>query len=114
MSAIAVCLNLILVSLLMLAVWIGIRLERRLKTLRGSQEGFVTAVAELNAGIEKAHDGLAELKSATLEARTELADRIQDAKGMYAKLERQAAAADEAARKLEALVERAQRAVPER
>jgi hypothetical protein len=114
MSAIAVCLNLLLISLLMLAVWIGFRLERRLKVLRGSQEGFVSAVAELNAGVDKAQAGLAELKSATLEARTELTDRLQDARGAAARIERQTAAAEEAARKLEALIERAQRSVPER
>jgi len=93
MSPIAFALDLLLVSLLMLAVWLGVRLERRLKGLRDSQAGFVNAVAELNAGVEKAQIGLSELKAATLEARTELADRIQDAKGMTARLERQAAAA---------------------
>jgi hypothetical protein len=104
---IAICLDLVLVTLLLLAVWIGFRLERRLKVLRGSQEGFVNAVAELNGGIERAQSGLIELKSVTLEARSELADRIQDAKGMTSRLERQAAAAEQAAQRLEALIERA-------
>jgi hypothetical protein len=107
MNPIAICLDLVLVSLLSLALWIGLRLEKRLKVLRGSQEGFVNAVAELNAGVDKAQSGLAELRSATLEARTELADRIQDAKGMTARLERQAAAAEQAAQRLEAMIERA-------
>ena len=107
MSPIAICLDLVLITLLLLAVWIGFRLERRLKVLRGSQEGFVSAVAELNAGVDKAQAGLAELRMATLEARTELADRIQDAKGMTVRLERQAAAAEQAASRLEAVIERA-------
>ena len=104
---IAICLNLVLITLLLLAVWIGVRLEKRLKLLRGSQEGFVGAVAELNAGVDKAQAGLSELKMATLEARTELADRIQDAKGMTARLERQAAAAEQAVQRLEAMIEKA-------
>jgi hypothetical protein len=107
MNPIAICLDLVLISLLLLAVWIGFRLEKRLKVLRGSQEGFVNAVAELNAGVERAQSGLAELKAATLEARTELADRIQDARGIGARLERQAAAAEAAARSLEGVIERA-------
>jgi hypothetical protein len=109
---IAICLDLVLITLLLLAVWIGLRLEKRLKVLRGSQEGFVTAVAELNAGVDKAQAGLVELKSATLEARTELADRIQDAKGMTARLERQAAAAEQAIQRLEAVIERAAQVKP--
>ena len=107
MSPIAICLDLVLITLLFLALWIGFRLEKRLKLLRDSQAGFVNAVAELNAGVDKAQSGLAELRAATLEARTELADRIQDAKGMTSRLERQAVVATEAAVKLEALIERA-------
>ena len=112
MSPIAFALDLLLVSLLMLAVWIGVRLERRLKGLRDSQAGFVNAVAELNDGVAKAQSGLADLKAATLEGSTVLADRIQDAKGMIARLERQIAAADAAAGRLDAAVERANSARP--
>src|SRR5215467_2686107 len=68
---------------------------------------WALSIPALNAGIDKAQAGLTELKSATLEARTELADRIQDAKGMTARLERHAAAADQAAQRLEAVIARA-------
>jgi hypothetical protein len=114
MNPIVVCLDLMLVSLLLLALWIGFRLEKRLKVLRDSQTGFVNAVAELNAGVEKAQSGLVELKSATLEARTELADRIQDARGMTARLERQAASAEQAVQRLEAAIQRASQLRPSR
>jgi X-X-X-Leu-X-X-Gly heptad repeat protein len=108
MNPIAFALDLLLVSLLLIAVWIGIRLERRLKTLRDSQAGFVNAVNELNDGVGRAQSGLQELKAATLAARTELADRVQDAKGMLARLERGLTGAEASARGLEGVIERAQ------
>jgi hypothetical protein len=106
MSAIAFCMDLILASLLLAALLVGIRLEKRLKTLRESQAGFAGAVTELNAAIARAEEGLAELKTAALDAQTTVADRIQDAKGMTARLEKQAAAAGEAAERLEKTLER--------
>jgi hypothetical protein len=106
MSAVAFCMDLILASLLLAALLVGIRLEKRLKVLRESQAGFAGAVAELNAAVARAEHGLAELKAAALEAQTTVADRIQDAKGMTVRLERQAGAANEAADRLEKTMER--------
>jgi|WetSurMetagenome_2_1015567.scaffolds.fasta_scaffold242582_2 hypothetical protein len=106
MSAVAFCMDLILASLLLAALLVGVRLEKRLKVLRESQAGFAGAVAELNAAVARAEHGLAELKTAALEAQTTVADRIQDAKGMTARLERQALAANEAADRLEKTMER--------
>jgi hypothetical protein len=106
MSAIAFCMDLILASLLLAALLVGIRLEKRLKTLRESHAGFAGAVTELNGAIARAEEGLAELKTAALDAQTTVADRIQDAKGMTARLDKQAAAAGEAAERLEKALER--------
>lgn len=106
MSAVAFCMDLILASLLLAALLVGIRLEKRLKVLRESQAGFAGAVAELNAAVARAEQGLAELKTAALEAQTTIADRVQDAKGMTARLERQAVVANEAADRLDQTLER--------
>jgi hypothetical protein len=106
MSAIAFCLDLILASLLMAALYVGLRLDKRLKALRESHAGFAGAVAELDAAVVKAQDGLATLKATAAQVETAIADRIQDARGMTAKLDQQSAAAKTAAEKLERLLER--------
>lgn len=106
MNAIAFCLDLILASLLLAALYVGFRLDRKLKALKDSHAGFAGAVAELDAAIVKAQDGLATLKSTANQAQTDIADRVQDAKGMSARLDQQAATAKAAAEKLERLLER--------
>lgn len=106
MSAVAFCMDLILGSLLLAALLVGMRLEKRLKALRESQAGFAGAVLELDAAIARAEQGLAELKSAAMEAHTTVADRLQDAKGMTARLDKQTQCAGEAAERLEKAIER--------
>lgn len=106
MSAVAFCMDLILASLLLAALLVGMRLEKRLKALRESQAGFAGAVLELDAAIARAEQGLAELKSAALGAQTTIADRVQDAKGMTARLDKQVQASGEAAERLEKAIER--------
>ena len=106
MNAIAFCLDLILASLLLAALFVGLRLDRKLKVLKDSQSGFANAVAELDAAIVKAQDGLSALKATAVQAETAIADRIQDARGMTARLDQQSAAAKTAADKLERLLER--------
>jgi len=88
MSAIAIVMNLLLAGLLVAALTLGMRLNRRLKALRDSQDGFATAVAELNAAAARAEQGLADLRAATDEATDELADRIEKGRALAAKLER--------------------------
>ena len=104
---IAIALDLFLATLLICALLVGLRLERRLKVLRDSQTGFAAAVIELNAAMAKAQQGLADLKAATTEAQTDLTDRIQDARGVAARLDQKTPGAAEAAVKLEAVIERA-------
>jgi hypothetical protein len=106
MNAIAFCLDLILATLLLAALFVGLRLDRKLKALKDSQSGFAGAVAELDAAIVKARDGLTALKATAIQAETDIADRIQDAKGMTARLDQQSAAARTATENLERLLER--------
>ncbi len=106
MNAVAFCLDLILASLLLAALLVGLRLDRKLKALKDSHAGFTGAVAELDAAIVKAQDGLATLKSTANQVETSIADRVQDAKGMTARLDQQTSAAKTAADRLEQLLER--------
>ncbi|HEX7761803.1 MAG TPA: DUF6468 domain-containing protein [Caulobacteraceae bacterium] len=87
MSAVALILNLLLGGLLMLALGLGWRLERRLKALRDSQTTFVQAVQDLDRAAARAEQGLADLRAATDEAADSLADRIATAKSLSAKLD---------------------------
>ena len=89
MSAIAIGMNLMLAGLLAAALVMGYRLNARLKALRESHEGFAKAVAELDAAAARAEQGLADLRPATDEAHDALADRIEKARALTARLDRQ-------------------------
>jgi ABC-type transporter Mla subunit MlaD len=88
MSLIAIAMNLLLASLLAAALALGLRLNKRLKTLRDSHDNFAVAVRELNLAAERAEQGLADLRAATDEAVDTLADRIEKGRALAAKLER--------------------------
>ena len=88
MSFIGLALNLLLAALLMAALGMGWRLNRRLKALRDSHDGFAAAVRELNSAAARAEQGLADLRGATDEAVDLLADRIDKGRTLAAKLER--------------------------
>lgn len=96
MSIAAIGLNLLLAALLLAALAMGFRLNSRLKALKDSHEGFARAVAELDAAAARAEQGLADLRAATDEATDELADRIEKARALTAKLDRQLMSAAEA------------------
>ena len=93
MSVIGLALNLLLASLLLAALALGWRLNRRLKALRDSHDGFAVAVRALDAAAERAEQGLADLRAATDEATDVLADRIEKGRALAARLERLTAAA---------------------
>jgi hypothetical protein len=93
MSIIAIGMNLMLAGLIISALVLGMRLNNRLKALRDSHEGFAKAVAELDAAAQRAEQGLADLRAATDEAHDALADRIEKARALTAKLDRQLQAA---------------------
>ena len=88
MSLVAISMNLLLAGLLIAALALGLRLNRRLKALRDSHDNFAVAVRELNLAAERAEHGLADLRAATDEAVDTLADRIEKGRALAAKLER--------------------------
>jgi hypothetical protein len=88
MSIIGLTMNLLLAGLLIAALGMGWRLNRRLKALRDSHDGFAVAVAELNTAAARAEQGLADLRSATDEAVDILGDRIEKGRTLAARLDR--------------------------
>ncbi|HZZ66969.1 MAG TPA: DUF6468 domain-containing protein [Phenylobacterium sp.] len=88
MSMIGLAMNGLLAVLLLAALTVGLRLNRRLKALRDSHEGFAAAVGELNVAAARAEQGLADLRAATDEAVDLLADRIEKGRVLAMKLER--------------------------
>ncbi|HEY3948903.1 DUF6468 domain-containing protein [Phenylobacterium sp.] len=88
MSIVGLVMNSMLAVLLLAALGVGLRLNRRLKALRDSHEGFAEAVSELNRAAARAEQGLADLRSATDEAVDLLADRIEKGRALALKLER--------------------------
>ena len=89
MSIVAIGMNLMLAGLLVAALVMGYRLNVRLKALRESHEGFAKAVADLDTAAARAEQGLADLRAATDEAHDALADRIEKARALTTKLDRQ-------------------------
>lgn len=87
--------NLLLGGLLVAAMVVGLRLNKRLKALRDSHEGFEAAVMHLNLAAQRAEQGLADLRAATDEATDMLSDRIEKGRALAIKLERLVSAAPE-------------------
>ncbi len=87
MSLIALSMNGFLAVLLIAALAFGWRLERRLKALRDSHEGFAKAVTDLDKAAARAEQGLADLRAATDGAAEALAVRIGRAQALEAQLE---------------------------
>ena len=88
MSIIGLVMNVLLAGLLFAALVMGWRLNRRLKALRDSHDGFAIAVRELNAAAARAEQGLSDLRAATDEAVDELADRIEKGRALATRLQR--------------------------
>lgn len=88
MSIIGIAMNLILAGLLLAALVVGIRLNRRLTALRDSHQDFETAVRDLNLAAQRAEQGLADLRAATDEATDTLSDRIEKGRALASKLDR--------------------------
>ena len=107
MSLIAIGMNVLLAGLLIAAMAVGLRLNKRLKALRDSHEGFEIAVRELNTAAVRAEQGLADLRAATDEATDMLSDRIDKGRQLAARLEKLIRAAPELPRALERAAPRA-------
>jgi uncharacterized protein DUF6468 len=88
MSLIGLAMNLLLAALLVAALGMGWRLNRRLKALRDSHDGFAIAVAELNTAAARAEQGLSDLRAATDEAVDILGDRIEKGRLLATRLDR--------------------------
>lgn len=112
MSLIAIGMNLLLAGLLVAAMVVGIRLNKRLKALRDSHDGFAAAVHELNTAAIRAEQGLADLRAATDEATDLLSDRIEKGRQLAARLEKLISAAPELPRAMAAAERPAPRAMP--
>lgn len=95
MTVVGIAMNLILAGLLLAAMVVGLRLNRRLGALRESHEGFEAAVLELNLAAQRAEQGLADLRAATDEATDTLSDRIEKGRALASRLERLVSAAPE-------------------
>jgi hypothetical protein len=87
MSLTVIVLNGLLAVLLVVALGYGMRLERRLKALRDSHDGFAKAVADLDRAAMRAEQGLADLRAATDEAADTLGDRIAKAQALALQLD---------------------------
>lgn len=95
MTAVGIAMNLILAGLLLAAMIVGLRLNRRLAALRQSHDGFEIAVRDLNLAAQRAEQGLADLRAATDEATDTLSDRIEKGRALAIKLERLVSSAPE-------------------
>src|SRR6202000_1752724 len=75
-AMISIGINLILGVMLMCALVLGLRLERKLKALKQSHLDFAKAVSELDQASVRTEQSLASMRAASEVARTELAARI--------------------------------------
>ena len=87
----------VLMLLLVAALGYGVRLEKKLSTLRAGQQAFATAVTELNAAAGRAEAALASLRASGQETDL-LHDRIVKAREVKAQLESLIARAPDTAR----------------
>ena len=88
MSDIGLIMNALLGVLLIGALFVGWRLEGRLKALRASHQSFTQAVEDLDRAAARAEQGLADLRAATDEAAETLAGRIERAGHLAGRLEK--------------------------
>jgi hypothetical protein len=88
MNYVALGLKIFLAVLLLAALAMGWRLERKLRGVRDSQSMFIKAVKDLDTATGRAHAGLAELRAATDEAIDLLGGRIVRAKEAADRLDR--------------------------
>jgi hypothetical protein len=94
MSDIGLIMNALLGVLLVGALFLGWRLESRLKALRSSHESFSKAVEDLDRAAARAEQGLSDLRAATDDAAETLAARIDRAGHLAVRLEKLTADAE--------------------
>ena len=96
----------VLMGLLVAALWFGVRLDKKLKALRGAHEGFARAVSDLDQAAIRAHHSLKDLRTDADESQDLLHGRILAARDLLQKIETQTARAERAARELDGQVGR--------
>jgi hypothetical protein len=94
MSIIAIGMNGFLAALLLAALAMGWRLDKRLRGVRESQNQFARAIKDLDTSTARAQSGLADLRAATDEAIDLLGGRIVRAKEAADRLDRSIAQAE--------------------
>jgi hypothetical protein len=94
MSDIGLIMNALLGVLLVGALFLGWRLEGRLKALRASHQSFSKAVEDLDRAAARAEQGLSDLRAATDDAAETLAARIDRAGHLSVRLEKLTADAE--------------------
>jgi hypothetical protein len=94
MSDIGLIMNVLLGVLLIGALFLGWRLDGRLKALRASHQSFSNAVEDLDRAAARAEQGLADLRAATDDASETLAARIDRAGHLAVRLEKLTADAE--------------------
>jgi hypothetical protein len=100
----------VLMGLLVAALWFGVRLDKKLKALRGAHEGFAKAVGDLDQAAIRAHHSLKELRADADESQDLLHGRILAARDLLQKLETQTGRAERAVRELDGQVGRVSQA----
>lgn len=102
MSPIAIGLDLMLITLLLTALVVGLRLNKKLKALREGQASFVKAVSELDTAAARAENALISLRAASEDTHDTLLTRIETARGLIVKLDKASDVATRAAAAIEA------------
>ena len=87
--------------LLVAAIMIGLRLDKKLVALRSAHEGFARAVAELDDAAVRAHTSLRELRAHADESQDLLHGRVIAARDALQKLDHQIARAERVQRELD-------------
>lgn len=93
MSPIAIGLDGLLVMLLLITLFVGLKLNGRLKGLRADHASFAKAVAELDQALIRAEAGLAELRTASTQAQAIITAKVQEAHAASIRLDQQIAKA---------------------
>ena len=93
MSLISAGMDVLLVTLLLTALFVGLKLNKRLKALRDGQASFVRAVGELDTAAARAESALASLRAASEDTHDALLTRIETTRGLILRLENAGAAA---------------------
>ena len=101
MNPITIGMDILLAGLLLAALWMGARLNGRLKALKESHQGFALAVQTLDAAATKADGALKALHAASEDAHDSLLARIDTARALALKLEKASETADRAAARAE-------------